>query len=148
MTRISRVLHLALRPTFAVCLFLSQFTATRTSFFTANPYLVGIGVALVAAAVWLWLSASRHLQRAQRRDAVADTGPFQYVRHPIYASIYVLSVGLGLVFFAWAWFLVLVVFAPLWYLECRREEADMLDRYGETFAAYRRQTKMLIPGVV
>lgn len=141
-------LHLALRPAFAVCLFLSQFSATRDSFFSANPYALGFGMALIAVAVWLWLSASRHLREAQRRDGVAQTGPFRYIRHPIYVSIYVLSLGLGLVFFAWVWFLVLAAFAPLWYLECRCEEAEVLDRYGEAFAAYRQQTKMFIPGVV
>jgi len=142
---ISRVV---LRPAFTVCLFLSQFTSNRDSFFTTNRYMVGGGVAFVAAAIWLWTAASIRLREAQQADEVAMSGPFQAIRHPIYASIYILSIGLGLMFFAWAWFLVLVVFLPLWYWECRIEEEEMEARYGEAYAAYRERTKMFIPGIV
>ena len=134
--------HIVLRPAFAICLFLSQFTSNRDSFFTANRYVLGGGVALVGAAIWLWTAASIRLREAQQADRVATDGPFRAVRHPIYASIYLLSIGMGLMFFAWAWFLVLVIFFPSWYWECRREEEEMEARYGEAYAAYRERTKM------
>jgi protein-S-isoprenylcysteine O-methyltransferase Ste14 len=141
-------LHVALRPAFALCLFLSQFTSSRTSFFTADRYVLGSGVALIAAGMLLWATASIHFREAQRSDRVATSGPFRTIRHPIYASIYVVSVGLGLVFFAWAWFLVLVVFFPFWYWECRSEEEEMEQRYGRAYAVYRERTKMFIPGLL
>jgi protein-S-isoprenylcysteine O-methyltransferase Ste14 len=141
-------LHVALRPAFALGLFLSQFTSSRTSFFTANRYVLGSGAALIAAGILLWAAASNHLREAQRSGRLATSGPFRTIRHPIYLSIYVLSIGLGLLFFAWAWFLVLVVFFPFWYSECRGEEEEMEKLYGEAYAAYRARTKMFIPGLV
>jgi protein-S-isoprenylcysteine O-methyltransferase Ste14 len=142
------LLHVALRPAFAVCLFLSQFISSRTSFFTDNRYVLGAGAALTAAGIALWAAAAIHLRVAQRAERVATSGPFHAIRHPIYASIYVLSIGLGLMFFAWTWFLVLVIFFPLWYRECRMEEEEMEERYGEAYATYRERTKMFIPGVL
>jgi protein-S-isoprenylcysteine O-methyltransferase Ste14 len=100
------------------------------------------------AGIVLWAAASVHLREAQRADSVATDGPFRAIRHPIYTSIYLLSIGLGLMFFAWTWFLVLVIFLPLWYRECRIEEEGMEARYGEAYAAYRERTKMFIPGLV
>lgn len=140
--------HVVLRPSFAICLFLSQFTSNRDSFFTVNRYVLGGGVTLVAAAIWLWSAASIRLREVQQADQVATSGPFRVIRHPVYVSIYVLSIGLGLMFFAWTWFLVLLIFFPLWYRECRIEEEEMEARHGEVYAAYRERTKMFIPGFV
>ncbi|MBS3784385.1 MAG: hypothetical protein KGY78_08070 [Anaerolineae bacterium] len=55
---------------------------------------------------------------------------------PSAASVILLSIGLGCVFFTWLHFLVLAAFAPLWWLECRSEEEEMMDRFGEAYAAY------------
>jgi protein-S-isoprenylcysteine O-methyltransferase Ste14 len=140
-------LHAALRPAFAVCLAASQFAADRDTFFTQNAWMLATGVLLTAAGVWLWASASTHLRRATRAGGLAQTGPYAVVRHPVYASIYVLSVGLGLIFFAWTWFLVLAAFLPLWWLECRREERELVARYGQAYETYRESTEVLIPGV-
>jgi len=53
------------------------------------------------------------------------------IRHPIYTSAYILSIGLGLIFFAWFWFIVMIVFLPFWYLECREEEKDRESLIGD-----------------
>jgi protein-S-isoprenylcysteine O-methyltransferase Ste14 len=82
-----------------------------------------------------------------RADDIAANGPYRYIRHPLYVSIYLFSIGLGLIFFAWLWFLVLVACAPLWWFECRHEERGMAERHGETWNAYQARTWMLIPGV-
>jgi protein-S-isoprenylcysteine O-methyltransferase Ste14 len=139
--------HVMLRTTFAICLALSQFTASRTTFFSTNLAMLGTGAVLTAAGIWLWIAASSHLRRAIEGGRIARTGPYRAIRHPIYASIYLLSGGMGLVFFARLWFVVLAAFLPLWWLECRREEQELVAKYGQAYEAYRRQTKLWIPGV-
>jgi len=142
-----RVLYTILRPAFAICLFLSQFDSSRTSFFTANPYLLSVGVILFVAGVSLSIGASIYLKKAIDANEIAVSGPFRYVRHPIYASMYVLSVGLGFIFFAWLWFLVMAAFISLWYLECRNEEKEMVELYGPRYIDYQKRTGMLFPKV-
>jgi protein-S-isoprenylcysteine O-methyltransferase Ste14 len=141
-----KLVHVFLRPGFAICLFLSQFTSNRNSFFTDNLYMILLGVVLTIAGVSLWLVASIHLGRA--KDRIATSGPFQYIRHPIYMSIYLLTFGFGFLFFAWIWFLVMMVFIPLWWLECRDEEKQMLEKFGEEYLDYQERTKMFVPGVI
>jgi protein-S-isoprenylcysteine O-methyltransferase Ste14 len=63
-------------------------------------------------------------------------------------SIYLLTFGLGFLFFAWSWFLVKVVFIPLWWLESKEEENEMWEKYGEEYVECQERTKMFIPGVV
>ncbi len=137
----------AMRIAFAVCLFASQFTAARQTFFSDNPWLLWVGVALIAGGIALWLAASMHLRRAQRSDALAVSGPFGRIRHPIYVSAYLICAGLGLVFFAWAWFLVLVAFVPLWWHESVTEERELVARFGAEYEGYRARTSMFIPGL-
>ena len=143
-----KVLFVLLRLAFAICLFLSQLTSPRETLFTQSLYLLALGLLFVLAGVLLWISAGRHLNRAQLAGKFATAGPFKYVRHPVYISMYVLAVGLGFIFFTPLWFLVLAVFLPLWYLECRKEEQEMIEIYGQKYVEYQEQTGMLIPKIV
>jgi len=140
-----RRLSAVLRPAFGLFLFLAQFTATRETLFTANVYLRGLGIVLILTGFWLWGNASRHLQRAGKQGIIAQTGPYRAIWHPIYTSIYIFSAGLGCLFFAWLWFGVLLVFAPLWYLECREEERQLLAIHGQEYVAYQQRTGMFFP---
>jgi protein-S-isoprenylcysteine O-methyltransferase Ste14 len=103
---------------------------------------------LILAGLFLFVKAARHCQRAIHAESFATGGPFEYIRHPIYASMYLLCAGLGLVFFTWLHFLVLVVFLPLWWIECKREEEAIRRKHGEKYARYQEHTSMIIPGVL
>lgn len=136
-----------LRPAFGLFLFLSQFTAGRTTLFTDSAPLLLLGGALVIAGSWLWYSASVHLRKAAASPAIIESGPYQYIRHPIYASIYLLSLGLGFIFFTWLWFGMLFAFAPLWYLECMEEERQMIENHGQDYIAYQQRTGLFFPKI-
>lgn len=140
-----KVLHIALRPGLAVCLFLSQFTSTRGTFFTENKYMVTGGVILTLAGVILCFIASGRLQEASKEKKLAVTGPYRHVRHPIYLTIYIMSAGLGLLFFAWLWYAVLVVFLPLWLIECMNEEKGLTMAFGNEYEEYKKRTGMFFP---
>ena len=114
-----KILHVLLRPGFGVFLFLSQFTSNRNTFFTDNLYMILLGVVITIAGVSLLLAASIHLERAKETGVMATSGPFHYIRHPIYASVYLICIGFGFLFFAWLWFLVIMAFMPLWWLESK-----------------------------
>lgn len=146
--RASKVFSAALRPAFAFCLFLSQLASPRSSVFTQDPFLLALGIMFILAGVLLWISASRYLSQATRAEEIATSGPFKYVRHPVYLSMYILSIGLGLIFFTWLWFVVLIAFFPLWYLECRGEEKEMIELHGEEYVDYQARTGMLLPKLV
>ena len=143
-----KILHAILRPGFGVCLFLSQFTSNRNTFFTDNLNMILLGAVITIAGISLLLAASIHLGRAKDTGELVTSGPFQYIRHPIYMSVYILSIGFGFLFFAWLWFLVMAVFIPLWWLESKEEEKEMLEKYGKKYVDYQERTKMFIPGVV
>ena len=142
-----KFLSTILRPAFGLFLFLSQFTASRTTFFTTSVPLLLLGIVLVIAGNWLWISASQYLRKATAQQTIAIEGPYKHIRHPIYASIYLLSAGLGVIFFAWLWFGVLLAFAPLWYLECVEEERQLVEIHGPAYVTYQKHTGLFFPKI-
>jgi len=145
---VKKIIHISLRLVFGLCLLLSQLFSNRTTFITENYLLLIAGILIVSLAVILFISASKHLSKALNNNQIAVTGPFRYIRHPIYTGIYVLTFGLGLIFFSWLWYIVMIVFMPFWYIECREEEKEMLKIYGQEYSDYQNRTKMFVPFII
>jgi protein-S-isoprenylcysteine O-methyltransferase Ste14 len=140
-----KILHITLRPLFGICLLVSQFFSHRNTFFTDNLYILSAGVIIFLSGIFFLLIASSYIKKAVNEKKISVTGPYKYIRHPIYTGIYILSTGLGLIFFARSWFIVMIVFIPLWYLECRSEEKEMIKIYGEDYIKYCKTTGMFLP---
>jgi protein-S-isoprenylcysteine O-methyltransferase Ste14 len=104
-----------------------------------------MGITFLIAGIIIWITASYNLKKALSEKIIAISGPYKYIRHPIYVSIYILSAGLGFIFFTWLWFLVMIAFTPLWYLECRNEEREMIELFGREYIDYRKITGMFFP---
>jgi len=145
--KLKRILHIVLRSAFGICLFLSQFTSNRNTIFTDNFYLLFLGILFLTGGILLLIKASLHLRKAINAEDIVISGPFKYIRHPIYTSMYIFSIGLGLIFFAWLWFIVMIIFIPFWYLECREEEKEMIKLYGQKYIDYRKKTGMFLPRI-
>lgn len=75
------------------------------------------------------------------------TGPYQYVRHPIYAGLLTAALGSALVAGtadAWTGFL-LVLFACL--IKIRREELVLTNEFGDEYRRFKKEVAILIPYV-
>jgi protein-S-isoprenylcysteine O-methyltransferase Ste14 len=78
---------------------------------------------------------------------LVTTGIYRILRHPLYASLFYLAIG---IFFKSPslldGFLVVVAVAFL-YATARADEAECLVKFGEEYAVYMKRTKMFIPFV-
>jgi protein-S-isoprenylcysteine O-methyltransferase Ste14 len=127
----------------------------REGIFPHTTLVYGLALVLVVAGVGLacW---SRYLLgrnwssvvQIKRDHDLIDTGPYRYVRHPIYTSLLLAFVGTALKegdvrgIFA-----VAIVFASFWR-KLRMEERMLGEAFGPAYTAYRNRTKALIPGVL
>ena len=143
-----RALHILLRPGFGAAIMAAQFLSTREGIFASSVPLLIVGGLLVAAAVGLWAASAVHLAQGTKAGRLVQSGPYRIVRHPIYASVLLLGLGLGLIFFSWIQILIVVASTPFWWLECKREEEEMSSEFGEAYAEYQERTSMLIPGLL
>src|ERR1700683_3357230 len=73
-------------------------------------------------------------------------GVYRSIRHPMYASIWLISVARGLLLQNWlAGWSALVTFAIMYFVRTSREERMMCEVFGEEYRAYMRQTGRIFP---
>jgi len=105
-----------------------------------------VGYALLAVGLALFAQGWRELYRAHREQRLATGGLYRLVRHPQYTGLFIGLFGEGIVhwptLFSVALFPVIVL---AYVLLARREERQMLERYGEEYLAYRRRVPMFLP---
>jgi protein-S-isoprenylcysteine O-methyltransferase Ste14 len=112
------------------------------------PYLVLViaGSLLTATGVGIYYAAAVELRKGIRRDRLVITGPYSFVRHPLYASIILLIVpGIALLSRSW----LLVPLPLLLYISFRifipAEDKALSERFGRTFEEYRSKTNPMFP---
>jgi protein-S-isoprenylcysteine O-methyltransferase Ste14 len=117
--------------------------ATGAMRWVANAVLV-CGIALV---IWSRVSLGRSFTAFPRPvDAGAQvvSGPYRWVRHPMYAGVLLCLAGWGLMFQSLAVAALGVATAVLLDMKARREEAWLEATYPG-YGEYRRRTRRLIP---
>jgi protein-S-isoprenylcysteine O-methyltransferase Ste14 len=118
-----------------------------------GPLLAGVACFVVG----LWLFYRSHadlgtnwsitLQVRENHRLVVD-GVYRRIRHPMYAALFLYSIGQALVLPNWvAGPSYLVTFAILFALRVHAEENLMLEEFGADYAAYMAKTQRLMPGV-
>lgn len=106
--------------------------------------LTTVGLALLAAGLGLMAWAAVVMWRHEttvipwgRVDHLMTGGPFRFMRNPIYVGDVLVYLGVTLIAGTW-WPLVLLPL-PLWVMwrfVISREEAYLLERFGQLYAAY------------
>ena len=77
---------------------------------------------------------------------VIRSGPFRFIRHPAYGGALILFVATLLFLHAWVGATLSLVFQLFAYVRrIRYEEAMMLERLGDKYASYMRETGALVP---
>jgi protein-S-isoprenylcysteine O-methyltransferase len=91
----------------------------------------------------------RTISRWWRHDQLCKTGPYQFVRHPIYAGAALLGF-MGVVFILNSWVILpLPVFIyAIYSILVRKEEAMMRAVFGEEYKQYAAHTGRLFPRIL
>ncbi|MEE9140161.1 MAG: isoprenylcysteine carboxylmethyltransferase family protein [Alphaproteobacteria bacterium] len=114
----------------------------------ANPHFGPfhiLSIAFIGAGFVLISAAWRVLYEAQRRGALATTGPYAHVRHPQYLGFILIMVGFLL---QWPTLLTLAMFPVLVVMYVRlanREEREVLTMFGEEYVRYAKRAPRFFP---
>ncbi|WP_394829534.1 methyltransferase family protein [Pendulispora albinea] len=112
------------------------------------------GATLLALATVMFYACHRALGEfwagapgLKRDHGLADTGPYRYIRHPMYTSFFLGYVAAACLLRSWP-FLIPIVFAPGFYVMARVEEGILGAHFGEIYATYCRTRGMFLPRFV
>jgi protein-S-isoprenylcysteine O-methyltransferase Ste14 len=106
-----------------------------------------IGIALFT---WSYLSMPRAsftiMPEPRATIVLAESGPYQWVRHPMYSSVILCGLGAALFYSQYAKWLSLLVLVLVLMLKLKREESLLLTRLP-AYAQYMTKSHALIPKV-
>ena len=104
------------------------------------------GYSLVFIGIGLFIQGWREVHRARRQDRLVTEGLYRFVRHPQYSGLFLALFGEGVVhwptIFSVALFPLIVV---AYFMLARKEEREMVQRFGDTYRTYQQQVPMFIP---
>ncbi len=116
-------------------------------------WLRGLGAALAFLGIGLFGRAHQALGNnwtavlaLSPNHQFVTSGPYRWVRHPMYSAFYL--IGLGLFLLSANWLVALVYLGALTLMYAARvglEEAMMLGRFGEAYRRYMETTGRLLP---
>jgi protein-S-isoprenylcysteine O-methyltransferase Ste14 len=126
----------------------------QSNILPANAFLRVLGVTLTAfgigLAVWARFSIGQNWSSAvsiKVGHQLVRTGPYAWVRHPIYSGILLMMIGTGLVLGQPRGLLGTVVLWSAFWVKSRMEERFMLKAFGPVYEDYSRSTGALIPRI-
>ncbi len=119
----------------------------------SSPALVALGVLLCVAGLAFAVWARLHLGRnwgtpmsLREGHELVTTGPYRFVRHPIYTGILAALLGSGLAAGP-VWFVFFVVVCPFFVFSAWTEERIMAQQFPDAYSEYKKRTGALIPHV-
>jgi protein-S-isoprenylcysteine O-methyltransferase Ste14 len=135
----------------AAVIILLRLGAFRDHGVNTSPWRAGLGLVLLALGLGIAIWARLHIGRnwgtpmTQKDDPdLVTSGPYHLVRHPIYLGILLAGVGTATAL-SWFWLVAVGIAGVYFVYSATVEERFLAEKFPDTYPAYRRSTKMLIP---
>jgi protein-S-isoprenylcysteine O-methyltransferase len=123
------------------------------NFAPVNPLLSSIGLILCAAGMAFLVWGRQHLGRnwsqtvsIKKEPELITSGPYRYVRHPMYAGGLIACIGSAIVC-GGAWIFLLLILGTIFLGRVGAEDKLMEKQFPNEFPDYKKRTKALIPFV-
>jgi protein-S-isoprenylcysteine O-methyltransferase Ste14 len=137
-----------------IFLLLLRIKAFKSHAATNDPWLQGTGLAIfllgLALAIWarVYLGRNWGMPMSQKFDPeLVTTGPYHRVRHPIYSGIILAMIGTTIAVSLY-WLAAVAIIGAYFLYSAIMEERSMGRLFPDSYPAYKRSTKMLIPFLV
>ncbi len=110
----------------------------------------GVGLGLVAGLllVWMFRTLGRNLTDTvvtRKEHTLVTTGPYRWVRHPFYTSAGMLVFANSLAAANWFFFVMGSAMFLLLAIRTRKEEENLIARFGDDYRNYLRRTGRFVP---
>jgi protein-S-isoprenylcysteine O-methyltransferase Ste14 len=121
---------LLLFPAMVYSIFLQMKLGTAWFYVGLPITLIGLIAYTIVLVNWATTPLSNHVSR----------GLYRYSRHPMYVTMFVFLLGLGIVTASWVLFLLFIVFVVGCVVFVNVEEQSCLDKWGDAYREYMDRT--------
>lgn len=109
---------------------------------------VGIGIGSVFLLFWVHRTLGRNFAAPgiiQARQTLITSGPYHWVRHPMYTTFFIISVTIALVAANWMIIMMCLLFGILLPSIIQIEEQTLLEKFGDDYREYMKHTGRFLP---
>jgi protein-S-isoprenylcysteine O-methyltransferase Ste14 len=124
----------------------------RTRLYAPEPWTQALGIALTAAGLAFAVWARAYLGRnwsgvvsVKVGHELVRSGPYRWVRHPIYSGMILAMLGTALVRHQMRGFIAVVLLYAGFTIKSRIEEQVMMATFGPEYAQYASSTGAILP---
>ncbi len=149
-----RVIIIALIILIAIISKKTVLTIVLHPIFLSNLTLQIIGSVLVilglVEAIWARISLGRNWSgyvTYKKNHELVTSGPYKYIRHPIYSSLILMLIGTFFNFPNTEVIIILLIWIVLFATRMKREEKIMTKLFGREYINYMDKSKRLIPWI-
>ena len=113
-----------------------------------GAFMLVIGISILWSAHHN-LGLSFHSLVVQKEDQVlVESGPYKWIRHPIYTAYFLNYIGGGLLAGNWVLtFIPTICFGLMIYLRLGEEETVMIEKFGDNYRHYMERTGRFLPKI-
>ena len=113
----------------------------------------GLGLTFAGLAFTAWARASlgrnwSAIVTIRRDHRLVRTGPYRWVRHPIYSGLLLAMLGTAICFGQLRGLVGLALGLAGFWMKARLEETFLIERFGAEYIQYKKDVKALIPLVL
>jgi len=119
-----------------------------------DAWRAGIGLVLFALGLGFAIWARVHIGRnwgapmtQKDEPELVTSGPYRLVRHPIYSGLLAAACGTAIAL-SWVWLIAAALAAVYVIYSALVEERYLTDQFPDTYPAYQRSTKLLVPFIL
>jgi protein-S-isoprenylcysteine O-methyltransferase Ste14 len=146
--------ELRIRVVLVVCVVvLIRVGVFRGHALSSDPWRSAVGLVLLAVGLGFAIWARVHIGRnwgtpmSQKDEPeLVTSGPYRWVRHPIYSGILVAGVGTA-VALSWVWLVAVALAGVYCVYSATVEERYLTKELPDAYPTYKQSTKMLVPYV-
>jgi len=119
--------------------------------FSAGVRWLGAGLIFAGDLLFIWSHKAlgrnwSPILEIRKCHTLVTDGPYRFIRHPMYAAI--LLIGIGVSFLSANWIVTLSYMLPvicLYLIRVSDEEKMMIEKFGDEYREYMRRTGRLTP---
>ena len=105
-----------------------------------------LGYLVAFFGIGLFIKGWREVYRARQEDRLVTTGLYKFVRHPQYTGLFIALFGEGIIHWPTIFSISLLpVIMVAYYFLARKEEREMLRKFGDDYRVYQAKVPMFFP---
>lgn len=109
---------------------------------------VFLGVVCLILLAWVKHTLGKYWSyslQLRQKHVLIEIGPYRFVRHPMYSAFMLFLFSLFLISSNWTFLILLIMVYRLFYLRISKEEAMLLEYFGNQYRSYMQKTGRFLP---